>query len=83
MKNIIFYSLSTCIWCRKTRGHLDADKIKYKEIAVDTLSGAEKEKALAELGKVNPNRTFPTLIFENGKVVVGYKPEEIREAMKK
>lgn len=79
---IKFFSLSTCIWCRKTRAYLDEHRISYEEVAVDTLTGAAREKTLRELEKVNPNKSFPTLVFENGKVVVGYKPEDIRDALK-
>lgn len=79
---IKFFSLSTCIWCRKTRTYLDENGIRYEEVTVDQLTGAPREKALQDLSRHNPNKSFPTLVFENGKVVVGFKPEDIREALK-
>ncbi|MEW6515868.1 MAG: glutaredoxin family protein [candidate division FCPU426 bacterium] len=78
-----FYSLSTCIWCRKTRTYLDENNISYAEVTVDKLTGGEREEALRELARFNPNKSFPTLVFENGKIVIGYKPDDIRDALKK
>ncbi|MCK5242113.1 glutaredoxin family protein [bacterium] len=83
MKKIKFYSLSTCIWCRKTRVHLKENGIKFDEIAMDKLTGDKREAAMQELGKHNPVKSFPTLVFAEGNVVVGFKPEEIRNACKK
>ena len=83
MNKIKFYSLSTCIWCRKTRAHLDENKIAYQEITVDKLAGKEREAAMQELAKHNASKSFPTLIFAEDKVVVGFKPDQIRDALKK
>jgi len=83
MNKIKFFSLSTCIWCRKTRTHLDENGIKYEEIMVDKLAEEEKEESLKELERYNASRSFPTLVFDEGKVVIGFKPEEIRNALRK
>jgi glutaredoxin-like protein NrdH len=80
---IKFFSLSTCIWCRKTRTYLDENRISYEEVTMDKLTGSSREKALQELSQYNANKSFPTLVFENGKIVVGFKPEDIRDALKK
>jgi glutaredoxin-like protein NrdH len=83
MKKIKFYSLSTCIWCRKTREHLKENGIKFEEVAMDKLTGDKREAAMKDLAKHNPTKSFPTLIFAEGNVVVGFKPTEIRDALKK
>lgn len=80
---IKFFSLSTCIWCRKTRTYLDENNISYEEVTIDKLTGSDREQALRELSQHNANKSFPTLVFENGKIVVGFKPEDIRSALKK
>lgn len=83
MKKIRFYSLSKCVWCRKTRKHLDDFRVKYEVIEVDQLAEKEKEKAFKEIQTFNPHKSFPTLVFEGGAVVVGFKPDEIRAALNK
>jgi len=81
MNKIRFYSLSNCVWCRKTRQHLKDYKIKYELIEVDKLADKDKEKAFDEMQKHNPRKSFPTLIYEGDAVVVGFKPDEIRAAL--
>jgi glutaredoxin-like protein NrdH len=83
MHKIRFYSLSTCIWCRKTRNYMNENHIQYDEITIDQLVGETKEKALSELAKYNPIRSFPTLVFLDGSTVIGFKPDEIRKALDK
>ncbi|MCD4814277.1 glutaredoxin family protein [bacterium] len=83
MDALKFYSLSTCSWCRKTRNYLKENKIKHREIIVDTLSPQEKAKALEDIAKVNPAKSFPTLIMNKNHFVVGYKPDQLREVFKK
>ncbi len=77
---VIFYGLSTCMWCRKTRALLDEKNIEYTGIYVNELTGDEKERIIAEVGKLNPNRSYPTIKIGK-KVVVGYHPNEIEEAL--
>ena len=83
MNKLKFFSLSTCIWCRKTRAHLDENKIAYQEITLDKLTGQEREAAMQELEKYNASKSFPTLVIAENNVVVGFKPDQIREALKK
>lgn len=81
MKKIKFFSLSTCIWCRKTRQHLDEAGIQYELVVMDKLAGEEKENAMKELEKYNSRKSFPTLVFDEERIVVGFKPDEIRAAL--
>jgi len=34
-----------------------------------------------EVARWNPARTFPTLVIKGERCIVGYQPEEIREAL--
>ena len=79
--DILFYGLSTCMWCRKTRALLDEKKVKYTGVYVNELEGDEREKARQEVRALNPSGSYPTLKI-CGKVVVGYHPEQIEEALK-
>ena len=77
---IIFYGLSTCMWCRKTRAFLDEKNVEYIGFYVNELVGEEKEKAMEEARKLNPNRSYPVIKIGD-RVVVGYHPDEIEEAL--
>jgi len=77
---VFLYALSTCGHCRSTKKFLDANDVEYDFVDVDLLPKDEKTKALEEVGKVNPQYAFPTIIIGE-KVIVGYREVEIREAL--
>jgi len=78
--DIKLYALSTCIHCRNTKEYLDGCGAKYDCVDVDKLEGEERKEILEEIRKVNPNCSFPTLIIGD-KVIVGFRKEEIKEAL--
>ena len=80
--HIMLYALSTCIWCRKTRQLLDELGVEYYYEYVDNLKGEEREESLKSLQRWNPSRSFPTLVINDEKCIVGYKEDEIRGAIK-
>ena len=79
--DIQLYALSTCGWCRKTRQLLDELRVAYKYSYVDLLTGSQRDQAVKELQGWNPNRSFPTLVIDSSEVVVGYKPDRIKELL--
>lgn len=81
--NIMLYALSTCGWCAKTKKLLDDLGVDYDYQYVDRLQGLEKEKAIQEVKTWNPKSSFPTLVINDETCIVGYKEDEIREALKR
>lgn len=80
--DILLFALSTCVWCGKTRKLLDELGVEYTYEYVDLLEGAQREAAVKELKKWNPASSFPTMIINGEKCIVGFKEEEIRQALK-
>ena len=78
---IMLYALSTCIHCKQTRNLLDELNVAYDYLYVDQLSRSEMDEILKELEKKNPRGSFPTLVINNDKVIVGSRLEEIKEAL--
>ncbi|HTY90577.1 MAG TPA: glutaredoxin family protein [Methanocella sp.] len=78
---VMLYALSTCVWCKMTKQLLTDLGVAYDYTFVDLLNGAERDEAIAEVKKVNPPCSFPTLVV-NGQCIVGYQEEKIREAFK-
>jgi glutaredoxin len=78
---IMLYTLSTCIWCKRTKALLKELGIAYDYIDVDHLSGDEEEAVMKEIMKFNPDCTFPTMVINDSKCIVGYKEDEIREVL--
>ncbi len=78
--NVKIYSLSTCSHCKSTKKFLAECAIKYEFVDVDLLEGVERKAILEDVKRFNPKCSFPTIIIGE-KVVVGYKEEEIKEAL--
>jgi len=54
--------------------------VKYDFVDVDLLKGEERKAILEDIKKFNPRCSFPTVIIGE-KVIVGYKEDEIKEAL--
>jgi glutaredoxin len=78
---LLLYALSTCIWCKQTKVFLNNLGIGYDFIDVDVLPGKEREKTLTEIKRFNPQCSFPTLVVNGEKCVVGYNEAKIREVL--
>jgi glutaredoxin len=78
---IVLFALSTCQWCRKTRLLLEELKVDFNYIYVDLLEGEERSEIIEEVKKYNPQLSFPTLVLDDGDVIVGFNEEGIREAL--
>lgn len=78
---IMLYTLSTCIWCKRTKALIKELGVAYDYIDVDLLSGDEEEAVMKEIMKFNPDCTFPTMVINDSKRIVGYKEDEIREVL--
>ncbi|MBN1374542.1 MAG: glutaredoxin family protein [Dehalococcoidia bacterium] len=79
---LMLYALSTCIWCRKTKQLLTDVGVAYDYVFVDLLTGQDKDDAVATITKWNPDCSFPTLVINEDKCIVGFKEKEIKEALK-
>ncbi len=77
---VMLYALSTCAWCKKTKRLLDQLGVAYDYEYVDLLAGKEKAEVLDNVRRWNPGSTFPTVVI-NGRCVVGFREDEIREAL--
>jgi glutaredoxin-like protein NrdH len=80
MNDVKLYALTTCIHCRDTKEYLDKCGVEYDCVHVDTLEGEEKRQLIDEIKKDNPGCAFPMLMI-GSKVIIGFKKEEIKEAL--
>lgn len=78
---VMFYGLSTCVWCKRTRQFLEDQAIQFQYIYIDKLKGQEREEAIEQVRRWNPAVSFPTVVIGNEQCVIGYKPDRIKEAL--
>ena len=78
---IMLYALSTCVWCKKTKQLLNDSGVKYDYVFVDLLDGSDKDETMDQIKKHNPRCSFPTLVIDDKKCIVGFKEDDIKEAL--
>lgn len=80
--HIILYALSTCPWCKKTKQLLSDMGVEYDYADVDLMTADEKDKTMRIVEKWNPRCSFPTLVINDNKCIIGFQEDEIRKALK-
>jgi len=79
---IMLYALSTCGHCRRTRELLNELGVAYDYLYVDQLSHQEMDEILKVIEKFNPRGSFPTMVINESRAIIGAREDEIREALK-
>ncbi len=77
---IKIYTISTCSHCKATKRLLGDCHVAYDFVDVDLLEGDARMAILEDVKKLNPQCSFPTIKIGD-RVIVGYKEQEIREAL--
>ena len=79
---IIIFTLSTCMWCKKTKRYLNENNIKYRYIDVDKIDPNDKAIIINYLRSNYEERiSYPFLVCESGHVI-GYDPNKYVELLK-
>jgi glutaredoxin-like protein NrdH len=81
--SIMLYALSTCPWCKKTKQLLSDLGVEYDYIDVDLLNEGDKRQVTETIKKWNPACSYPTLVLEDKKCIVGFREDDIRKALAK
>ncbi len=78
---VVLYTLSTCIWCKKTKKLLGELKVAYDYVDVDQLQGKDGDAADAVVQKWNPNASYPTMIINDKVCIPGYNPDAVKKEL--
>ena len=78
--DVKLYALSTCSHCKSTKSFLKQCNVDYDVVDVDLLQGDERKSMIEEVKQHNPRCTFPTILIGE-RVIVGFKENEIKEAL--
>lgn len=74
------YTLSTCVHCKATKRFFDSCAVRYEFTDVDLIPENERKAVLADVMKLNPECSFPTIIIGD-TVIVGFQEEKIKAAL--
>lgn len=80
-KTIKIFTLSTCSHCKAAKKFLNDLNVSFDFTDVDLLDAEEKASVIEEVKKYNPRLTFPTIIIDGEKVIIGFQDREIKEAL--
>jgi glutaredoxin-like protein NrdH len=78
---ILLFALSTCGWCKKTRKLLEELGVAYDYIYVDLAEGDARTECLEKLKKWNTSLSFPTLVINNERTIIGFDRTSIEGAL--
>ncbi len=78
--DVKLYALSTCVWCKKTRGLLEELGVAYDYEYVDLAAPARQDEIEAEIAAFAGRASYPALIANEG-CVVGYRPDYIKKLL--
>lgn len=78
---VVFYGLSTCVWCKRTRQLLEDNDVAFDFVYVDLLRGDQRREAIEQVRQWNRAGSFPTVVVDDERCVVGFKADEIKEAL--
>jgi glutaredoxin len=79
--DVLLFALSTCGWCKKTRLLLEEIGVAYNYVYVDLTEGEERNEVIENLKKWNTSLSFPTLVLNNEKSIVGFDKDTIVEEL--
>ncbi len=80
--HIMLYALSTCPWCQKTKRLLDEMGVDYNYEDVDLLTGDERRDVVIDVQRWNPGRSFPTVVINDSRSIIGFQESELRNLLK-
>jgi glutaredoxin-like protein NrdH len=78
--HVKMYTLSTCSHCKAAKDLMKRLGVDYDFTDVDLLEGEERQSVIAEVRKINPGLSFPTIVIGD-RVIVGDRADEIRKAL--
>ena len=80
--HVMLFALSTCGWCKRTKGLLEDMKVDFYYTDVDLLQGAERTEAIDAIKKWNPRCSFPSLVYNDSQCIIGFDETKIKEILK-
>jgi glutaredoxin-like protein NrdH len=74
------YTLSTCVWCKRTKEFLNENEVEYEYVDVDLCTDEEREEIRQNILSLGGRLTFPAIIID-GRLINGFHEDKIKEAL--
>ena len=77
---VFMYALSTCVWCKRTKQFLKDSAVAHEYVDVDLEDPENKRKIEKDLAR-RGCYSYPALVIDGEKLIVGFKIDEMKEAL--
>ena len=82
IQNILIFTLSTCMWCKRCKTYLKERSVQYRYIDMDLIDFDQKSEILDYLRKnYNERVSYPFMICDD-QCVIGYDPNRYDQIIK-
>ena len=75
------FALSTCGWCKRTKEFLRENDVAFEYVDVDKCTLEEKREVGRLLQEKDAPLGFPVTIVDDEVVILGFMPDDFREAL--
>ena len=79
--HIMLYTISSCQLCQKTKFLLDELGLEYHYEDADLLVDSAKHDVMSDVERWNPKRSFPTIVIDNSRCIIGYQENALRDLL--
>ncbi len=76
---VMLYTLSTCIWCKKTKALLKELGIEHSYEDVDLLEGDDEKRISEEMEKYVSDPSFPLIIVDDKFFTSGFDEDRLKK----
>ncbi len=80
MKKLTIYTLSTCLWCRKTKKYFEEKGVEFDAVDYDKQDEAKQKAMAAEMKAAGFNCSFPFVRID-GECAQGFDPAEFERML--
>ena len=78
---VVLYAISTCGWCEKTDSCSGPPESRLILSMLTCWKAPSRTMRWISSKRWNPHGSFPTLVINDRKSIVGFREKEIREAL--
>ena len=75
----VMYTLHTCRHCVRLKDFLAENGVTIREIYVDDFEDPARSAIMKKLRTYTPRGSFPTLVLPDGRTLVGFRIDRVRE----
>jgi glutaredoxin len=78
---VLMYTISTCIWCKKAKQFMKDHNIEHTYVDVDLCEKDDREKIRQDILSRGGKLVYPVIIVDDQIIINRFHVKKIREAL--